>query len=360
MTKNPPTMENVPGPERDPQGRTGRVLIVEKGGGVLSWGADLAEGFREIGVESRLTRFRAFRTAERFSQWRGRGRGWHNLETVARIAGETARFRPQLVVLLNLPGLPQKAADALRRALEPPPRIVGWLCDRPHRMPEGFEPVLDAVFYFDSACLTLLDTVYRGTSSRRLPLPLAASGRRYACPKFPRGSRKPLLAFAGYASPSRKKTFADYRALGGNLAVYGPGSAPAWNLWRNRRLGAAELAGIYRSHLLNLNLTQPENTERGLNLRAFEIACAGGLGCYPAVPDLAAAFRPGEEIVSFTSLEELREKAEHLFRHPEEALAMAEAGWRRARAEHLFRHRAETLLRETFEPTGRPADSPTP
>ena len=79
------------------------------------------------------------------------------------------------------------------------------------------------------------------------------------------------------------------RAAGIPLDLYGPGAGNRLRFWRNRRLSSATIADLYRSHLVGLNLPQPGNTERGLNLRAFEIPAAGGIGFWTKA-DAATAF----------------------------------------------------------------------
>jgi spore maturation protein CgeB len=82
----------------------------------------------------------------------------------------------------------------------------------------------------------------------------------------------------------------------------------------------------------------------GLNLRAFEAAAAGGLGTYPLVPDLADVFVPGEEIVAYRDLPDLKVRIDALLASPARAAAIAAAGRARVLREHTFVHRAARLL----------------
>ena len=115
---------------------------------------------------------------------------------------------------------------------------------------------------------------------------------------------------------------------------------------------SATIADLYRSHLVGLNLPQPGNTERGLNLRAFEIPAAGGIGTYPDVPDLPRCFEPGREILVYRSPDDLARQFDELRRDPERAAAMIRAGRDRVLRDHTFEQRAHTILRDHFPAQG--------
>ena len=106
------------------------------------------------------------------------------------------------------------------------------------------------------------------------------------------------------------------------------------------------MARVYQQYLVNLNLLQIGNTTHGLNLRAFEIPCAGGLASYPSVPDLARCFTPHEEVLVFHSAANLAEMVRSILRHPEQALAITRAGHLRVLREHTFYHRACRMLQD--------------
>jgi spore maturation protein CgeB len=320
-----------------------RIALLEKRGGLLTWTQDLACGFREAGAACQIFNTRPATLSERKEAVFGKRRLFSNIATCRRLAKSLAEFSPDLVLLMTLPGLPVVAEEILRGALPDSVRFAGWVCDR-HPFPDGFAPCLNKVYYFDSACRSILAEAYADGGDVLQYLPLAACPIRY---RFePRDHRAAIreLAFAGNCTPSRKEVFAAYRKLGGEIELFGPHSGAWRRPWRNRRLSSRALGRIYRSYLVNLNVVQAENTGHGLNLRAFEIPCAGGLGTYPDSSDVRRCFEIGKEILIYRDLEDLKRSVERLIRNPEEALAMAAAGHRRVMREHTFYHRAARIL----------------
>jgi spore maturation protein CgeB len=330
------------------------VAIIQKSNGLLTWCTDLVEAFRDAGVTTISTNFRPSCLAERWTQYTQEKRLLLNPTTTRRLAKTLSAFAPDLVVILNYPSIPTEAEALLRKALAPGVPIVGWLCDNVGGIPARHDALLDGVYYFDSASFPILEKHYKGTRARLDFLPLAASPGRYTCPDMDIQSRKPFLVFAGNCTPSRQPFFAECRSLGSRLDLYGP-KAKNWpQVWRNRKLSSAALAQIYRSYLLNLNLLQPDNTTNGLNLRAFEIPCAGGLATYPDVPDLAKCFVPNEEVLIYKSAPDLIEILKHTRQHPECALSITQAGHRRVMREHTFYHRAVRMLDDWIGSSFRP------
>lgn len=336
------------------QGHRPRVAIIQKSDGLLTWCADLAAAFRDAGVATLTANFRPSSLAERWTQYTKNKRLLLNSATSRRLAATLAGFSPDLVIVLNHASIPLEAAAVLRDALGPGVPLVGWLCDSVEVLPAGHDALLDGVYYFDSASLPILHEHYRGTSARLEFLPLAASPRRYACHDFDIRSRNPYPVFAGNCTPARQRLFAEYRRLGNRLDLFGPHAGNWPRVWRNRKLSSAALARVYQQYLVNLNLLQPGNTTNGLNLRAFEIPCAGGLASYPEVPDLARCFTPHEEVLVFKSAPDLAESVRSILLHPDQALAMTRAGHQRVMREHTFYHRAIRILDDWLGSAFRP------
>lgn len=325
-------------------GSSKTILIVDKRSKILSWAEDLAAAFEAEGCRVVRALSRSAGVLERCGTWAGKGKGLANPATCERIAQTMEQHRPDLVLFLNQAGLPKEAASRFRRFLPSSTPLASWLCDRPVGLRSGTGPHLDVVLYFDSACLRALEPAYRRTRSRLEFLPLAACARRYGAESFEWSGRLPRMAFAGHCSTSRWVALNQLRQVGVPLDVFGPGSRPRWFGKSRDMLSSLQLGAIYRRYFLNFNLLQPENTEHGLNLRAFEVAMAGGLGCYPRVPDLERSFVAGEEVVAYESLEDLVAQWKALVERPEIAARIAEAGWRRARRDHDFRNRAREIL----------------
>lgn len=142
------------------------------------------------------------------------------------------------------------------------------------------------------------------------------------------------------------------------LRVWGPG----WERVTDRRVRSVVAGGpvwgpeklrIYSGATLSLNLHHPMNDVVGVNIRTFELAAAGACQVVDLKEDLGALFKPGEEVVVFRDLGELkRQLATHLA-HPEEARGIGVNARRRALAEHTLRHRLEEIVFAVEERFGR-------
>lgn len=319
-----------------------RIAILGKTRSILTWLDDTLDGFARAGAVALPIAFQTETPAERLSERRGEGKELFNPAVVQRTAQELAAAKPDLVIVLNKAGVPGPAMEAWRKVLPAQVPIIGWLCDCISKMPVGQLPVFDGVYYFDSHCTAPLRQAY-GEAPRIDYLPLAVNPARYEFCDVAQ-VKKPWLVFAGKCSATRHARFAEFRAAGIQLDLFGPGSRQWLRPWRGRRLSSAALADLYRSYLAVLNLPQPGNTERGLNLRAFEVPAAGGIGTYPDVPDLPRCFEPGVEMLVYRDADDLCGQLTALRADPQRARAMVRAGHDRVLAEHTFEHRARRIL----------------
>jgi spore maturation protein CgeB len=101
---------------------------------------------------------------------------------------------------------------------------------------------------------------------------------------------------------------------------------------------------VYAASTLSLNPHHPMNDIVGVNTRAFELAAAGACQVADAKDDLAALFKPGEEVLVYRDLGELRRLLDFYLAQPGEARAIGDNAHRRAYAEHTLRHRLEEML----------------
>lgn len=118
--------------------------------------------------------------------------------------------------------------------------------------------------------------------------------------------------------------------------------------------GRAKLA-VYSGSTLSLNPHHPMNDIVGVNTRAFELAASGACQVVDLKEELPALFTPGEEVVTYRDLTELRRHLDYLLAHPDEARAIGDNAQRRALKEHTLRHRLEEMLAVTGHRFGRRA-----
>jgi spore maturation protein CgeB len=164
-----------------------------------------------------------------------------------------------------------------------------------------------------------------------------------------------VVALVGARYPYRERLLRELTDY--PVRVWGPG-------WRREDpvLGATVAGGfvdgdaklgIYCGATLSLNPHHPMNDIVGINTRTFELAAAGACQVVDLKDDLPHLFKPGEEVVVYRDLPELRRLLTHHLAHPDEARAIGENARRRALAEHTVRHRLEEMIAAMRERLGR-------
>ena len=94
---------------------------------------------------------------------------------------------------------------------------------------------------------------------------------------------------------------------------------PIWGKDLHRLLGQSKI-------VLNITRTDFFGAETGINLRVFEALAAGCFLLTDHCDEIAELFKVGEEIETFRSAQELKDKVEHYLTHPEQRLSIASNG----------------------------------
>ena len=155
------------------------------------------------------------------------------------------------------------------------------------------------------------------------------------------------VSFVGSRYPYRERLVKEL--LGFPIKVWGGGwrrtespeiralvaGGPVW--------GRAKLA-VYSGSTLSLNHHHPLNDIVGVNTRAFELAASGACQVVDLKEELPALFKPGEEVVTYRDLDELKRHLTYYLAHPDEARAIGENALKRALKEHTLRHRIDEML----------------
>ncbi|MBI3581274.1 MAG: glycosyltransferase [Nitrospinae bacterium] len=161
------------------------------------------------------------------------------------------------------------------------------------------------------------------------------------------------LSFMGAGYRNRRVVFS--RLLDYDLKIWGT----EWDLNselgrraanKNERLKPEEYVKIFSASEINLNLhsspmldgLDPEGDF--VNPRVFELAACGAFSLVDNRRELGELFKIGEEVVTFSSPEELREKIDYYLAHPEARRKVADAARRRALTHHTFERRMEAML----------------
>ncbi|KUJ96166.1 MAG: CgeB family protein [Desulfonauticus sp. 38_4375] len=160
------------------------------------------------------------------------------------------------------------------------------------------------------------------------------------------------LSFMGAGYPNRRKAFKELVEY--DLKIWGTEweGEPLLEPFvqeGGRRVSSEEVVKIFNASKINLNLhsslQDQELVSKGdfVNPRTFEIA---GCGCFQLVDrrELLPALFSEEEVITFESLEDLKEKINYFLPREEERHEIATRARARALREHTYAHRMQTLV----------------
>ena len=120
---------------------------------------------------------------------------------------------------------------------------------------------------------------------------------------------------------------------------YGARGWPPWSPVRRRHHGEAwglDMYRVLRSSRIALNRHIGVAGEYANNMRLFEATGAGTMLLTDAKSNLGELFEPGEEVVTYTTGDELAERVLHYLAHEDEREAIATAGHGRTMREHGY------------------------
>src|SRR2546430_1776458 len=165
------------------------------------------------------------------------------------------------------------------------------------------------------------------------------------------------VSFVGNCYPYRERFVRELREY--PLRVWGGGWARVQD-HAVRAIAGPPVFGrekllVYSASTVSLNHHHPMNDVVGVNTRTFELAAAGACQLVDFKDDLRDLFKPGEEVVAYRDLRELRKQLDFYLARPDEARAIGENARRRALAEHTLRHRVEEMVATLDERRGRHA-----
>ncbi len=161
------------------------------------------------------------------------------------------------------------------------------------------------------------------------------------------------ISFVGAGYYNRRQTFAGLAHLPCKLwGTEWPGCKPFDKMVQEsgRRLTPEEYIKIFNATDINLNL-HSSNERDGidptgdfLNPRVFELAACGAFQLVDERALLSESFTIGEEMITFASLNDLKEKIEYYLQRPEERARIAEKARARVLREHTYESRLEEML----------------
>jgi spore maturation protein CgeB len=135
---------------------------------------------------------------------------------------------------------------------------------------------------------------------------------------------------------------------GYNLRIWG-NNCPPWinspikSHYAHHYIAEDEKAKAYRSAKVLVNTISYSEIE-GVNCTLFEAAGCGAFQIADWKPALPNLFEPEEEIVTFRTRHELKEKVDYYLAHPEERQEIADRAYARAHREHTYELRIRKML----------------
>ena len=340
-------------------GRALRILVVLPFyGGSLPVGRHCLHALRELGhhaepfeAPSFFSAFSALKTlnitADRLEQLEN---GFLNVMSQAVLA-KVQTFEPDLVLSmaqapLNRQALKRLRGDGVATAM--------WFVEdsRLFTYWRAFAPAYDAFFVIQREPL-LTELADMGVTASYLPMAALPSLQRplelAAAERHRFGSD---VSFLGAGYPNRRVAFRQFTDL--RLKIWGTEwegeslLAPFIQA-EGARISSEDSVKIFNASAININLHSSvqarELVPAGdfVNPRTFEVAACGAFQLVDARTLLPPLFTP-DEMITFTSLEELRQHIHHYLPRPEERAAVAARARARVLAEHTYAHRMDTLL----------------
>lgn len=110
----------------------------------------------------------------------------------------------------------------------------------------------------------------------------------------------------------------------------------------------AEMPRIFRSSKINLNISL-RSIVSGIPLRCIDIMAAGGFLLSNYQPELEELFTDGEDMVMYTSMDDLKDKAGYYLEHDEERRRIALNGWKKVHEKFGMEDALRKILEMTSE-----------
>lgn len=305
-------------------------------------GVDLAEELSALGHEVR--RFE-YRRENVFYKNKSTKRAYQQL-IARRLVARARAWRPHVVLVVKGGPVTRGVIERVREATGA--RFVNVFPDNPLWMLDfsHIEPY-DLFFTKERYAIRQLSLV--GLRNLHYLAPWCIPTQHH--PVMPTEAEHAALrgraALVGSWYPYRERFLAEIADY--PISVFGPG----WSRAADPRVRALVVGGsvwgraklaVYCAATVSLNLHHPMNDIAGVNTRLFELAAAGACQLVDARDELAALFVPGEEILTFHDVGELRARLDDALARPDEARALGDRARRRALKDHTARHRVEEII----------------
>lgn len=142
------------------------------------------------------------------------------------------------------------------------------------------------------------------------------------------------VSFIGQSYGNRATVIAELQNRGIAVKTYGFG-------WPDGPLSTEEMVKMYSKSKINLGFGGVAGLKETYCLkgRDFEIPMSGGLYLTETHPELNNFFRPGEEILTYSNIDELVSQIKYYLDHPADAQSIRIKGYERSLREHTWEAR---------------------
>jgi spore maturation protein CgeB len=273
------------------------------------------------------------------------------------IAARAAEFQPDLILALAQAPLTPQAIERLKVLKIP---VAFWFVEDFRTLPYWKEIAGSYDFFFTIQQGEIFEQLRSQGAKNVYYLPQGCFPDEHRPLVLGPEERKTYgadLAFMGAAYYNRKQTFPqllehDFKIWGTDWDLQSPTGQRVQN--ENRRVSSRETVKIYNGAKIQLNLhsstyhegVNPEGDF--VNPRTFEIAACGGFQLVDQRSELSDLLLEGEEVATFKSVADLKEKISYYLEHEEERKLIAQKGHERVLAEHTLEHRMTELLIHIF------------
>lgn len=148
------------------------------------------------------------------------------------------------------------------------------------------------------------------------------------------------VSFVGQCYGNRRAVIAALRTLGIAVETYGIG-------WPNGPLSIEDMVKMYSQSKINLGFGGIAGYKDTFCLkgRDFEIPMSGGLYLTEDHPELGHAFLRGEEILTYSGIDDLVSRIKYYLENPAKAEAIRKKGYERSLREHTWERRFSKIFR---------------
>lgn len=161
------------------------------------------------------------------------------------------------------------------------------------------------------------------------------------------------ISFVGGVHPDRRKMLSALTDT--NLHIYGPGwrklkhgwTPDLWRCVKGRGIYGEALNTLYNRSKIVLNVTLwPTTVENGTTLRIFDVPATGSLLLTDYHEGLKEFFVLGQEIETWSTIEELHDKAKYYLKHDDIREKIALAGYQKVQTLENYPSKMHRLLSE--------------